>query len=435
MAKPTRLTWFAPRKTYKVKIGGKTIYLGPDQDRAAAEATALRARWSWFKSQGHQSWPQGEPNRLAVQIALGFVPQAALVGLVGNPSPLPSPLVAPQPQPSREVDALSLTLEDAGKIFMAEKEKGGAGPRQVEDIRYRLGRSLDKLGRSKPIRDIDRAALVDFVGYWRSLPKSRNQDGTEGEPISTLYARRMVQTAKAFFHWASEHEAVAWSKPIGFDSLMFIEDKASNSKEIEKLKAKVWGEEKKFFDLDNKEDVSILRKLFKAADDRMRAYMLLAFNCAYSNSELANLKVSDLKENGETWIRTIRNKTHEKMQHPLWKETVAAMKKAQAKKNKEGLYFLTVRGKPVSNHVYNSLPQLWDDLKEKAGVSKDILPFHNLRHTSANEIKKIAGPDIADIHQGHKERAAMQAIYTEKLWAEHAEAVRKLRKIFGKVID
>lgn len=427
MAKSSSVTWFAPRNTYKAKIGGKVVYLGPDLDRASAEAGALRARWQVLRSMGHQSWPSGEPNRSAVQAALGFINVAALSGL---PSPLP---LSPEVNQGEKKAVLSLTLEDCAKIFMAEKEKSGAGDRQVADIRYRLGRCLDVLGRSKPISDLDRTALVEFASYWRSLPKARNQDGSEGEPISPLYASRMAQTAKAFLHWCSEHEAINYVKPVGFDSILTIDKKAKTAGQLEALKKKAWGEEKKFWDMENKADVANLRALFQAASMTMRAYMLLALNCAYANSEIANLKTSDIKVNGETWIRTVRNKTHEKMQHVLWPETVKAIQRARAKDNPQDLYFLTEKGKPVSNHKYNSIPQLWEATKLASGLRGDILPFHNLRHTSANEIKKIAGPDVADIHQGHKERATMQAIYTEKLWEEHARATRKLRSVFLKV--
>jgi integrase len=74
-----------------------------------------------------------------------------------------------------------------------------------------------------------------------------------------------------------------------------------------------------------------LRALLKEASPQLRAMIYLALNAGYGNRDCAELPRSVLDLNGG-WITYAREKTGIGRRCPLWKETVAALKVALAKR-------------------------------------------------------------------------------------------------------
>jgi hypothetical protein len=180
---------------------------------------------------------------------------------------------------------------------------------------------------------------------------------------------------------------------------------------MERLKAHAWGEDERHFAIPD------LRKIYKASNARLRACILLGLNCSYSPIDIQRLKATDLKSDGKTtWIQTIRGKTLVKSKHLLWPETRAAIEAADLFNNPK-------RGQSISI----------DFRTVRRAVAPDSPPMKFLRHTSANEVKKLAGGEVSEIHLAHTEGLKMQGPYTDRLWAEHAKALTKLRRVFASV--
>lgn len=81
---------------------------------------------------------------------------------------------------------------------------------------------------------------------------------------------------------------------------------------------------------------------------------------------------------------------------------------------------------------YNSLPHAWDEVRGAANL-EESLSFKHLRKTSANEMRKLAGAEVADVHLAHGEQLRMIGPYTERLWDQHKAATLQLREVFKAV--
>lgn len=413
------VTWFAARKCYKVRVGGRTFYFGEDMQAAEAEAAVIRAQWKRHKAAGAKRWPEGQPDRVAIRDALGLSPDVVLARVVGvAPAELP---------PAVTVQAASVTLGQAASLYVEELSRtADVAPRTLSDTRQRLGRVLDAMGRETPLRDVGQVRLAEFVGQLRA-GKLPDRDG-ELRDVSRLYGRHLAQALRVFLRWVSDHDALEWEMPKRGERLLRLgREKPRTDEERERFKARAWGEEEeRYFTIDE------LRKLYAAADVRLRAFIMLGLNCAFYGSEAGSLKVTDLKVNGETWVQSVRPKTNQKVRHPLWPETVAAIEAARAPENTGGWLFLTGGGKPYVGHAVKNLAHKWADLRVAAGVP-DAPAMKYLRHTSAAAIRRIAGAEVAETHLGHADAFRLGPVYTSKLWDQHAEAVRRLREEFRAV--
>lgn len=177
-----------------------------------------------------------------------------------------------------------------------------------------------------------------------------------------------------------------------------------------------------------------LRRLVAAADDRMRAMILLGINCAYLQSDLAALPIrfGEAKvqkqvvslEGDNPFIRFDRPKTNERRKSPLWPETVSALLKV-IDDRKEGLIFRTRLGMPLV-HIHHekdehgrvrkathcdAVGKPFRELCSRIGCHVEGRGFSSLRSTMATRAWQIEGLDAAKfaaIHwvMGHKLQGA-----------------------------
>lgn len=401
------VSWHPSRNCYRAMVGGKTFYFSDALKASQLEAEAIRATWASLKRQGATEWPQGQPNRFALRQALGLLSPAeiAAAAVLADPNFSQTKIVPANVPPAVKVSRSALTIRQAADLFLSEREAETLSDRTKLDERHRMGKVVAALGEATPLASLDHAALQTFVAHWRN-PKN----------ASGIYAKHIVACCKRFLSWAADHDKIKWVKPNRFDSLLLIEaDKPRNEAERETLKAKVWGEDNRHFTIEQ------MRDCYAKADTELRAYLLLAMNCAYYPSDIAKLKHSDIKVNGVSWIQTLRGKTLVPSKHVLWAETLEAMKN------------VWTHGKTLVFGKYANLekriPMLFRPIKEKVGCPD----FKFLRHTSANEIRKIAGAEIASLHLAHTEGNKMLGVYTDSLRDKHAEAVDLLRSAFAPV--
>jgi integrase len=131
-----------------------------------------------------------------------------------------------------------------------------------------------------------------------------------------------------------------------------------------------------------------IRRIIKAADQPLRAMIMLGINCGFGNHDCGMLPISAVDLRGG-WINYPRPKTAIDRRCPLWPETVAALKDAIDKRRAakdtahEGLVFLTKYGDSWARlHTSaNPLSAEMRKLLNKLKLHRPGLGFYALRHT------------------------------------------------------
>ena len=130
-----------------------------------------------------------------------------------------------------------------------------------------------------------------------------------------------------------------------------------------------------------------IRLLIETAKQPMKAFILLAINCAFGNSDCADLKIRDLDlETG--WHHYARHKTGEPRRAKLWPETVQAVREALAHRFRPrdpahaDRVFLTHHGHPwvSDDRTYDALGNAFAKLTAAAGIARRGMTFYSLRH-------------------------------------------------------
>lgn len=163
-----------------------------------------------------------------------------------------------------------------------------------------------------------------------------------------------------------------------------------------------------------------LRKILDAADQPLKAMILLGVNCGFGNTDCGTLPKSALDLNGG-WVDYPRPKTAVERRCPLWPITVKALKEAIAQrpnakaKDHAGLVFLTKYGKAWAKDTPdNPLSAEFRKLLDRLKLYRSGRGFYALRHT----FETIAGESLDQVAvnhiMGHVD-ASMSAVYREKI--------------------
>jgi integrase len=182
-----------------------------------------------------------------------------------------------------------------------------------------------------------------------------------------------------------------------------------------------------------------LLAVLDVASVNAKAMILLGINGGMGNSDVAHLpiKAVNLKTG---WLDYPRPKTAIERRIPLWPETIAALKAAQAERPEpkdaadKPLFFINPFGRNYSNANASKVGHEMRFTLEKAGIRRKSLSFYALRHnfqTVAEEardmpaVQKIMGHAAGD-HD-------MSAVYREKVTDERLQAVvnRVRQWLFG----
>jgi integrase len=186
-----------------------------------------------------------------------------------------------------------------------------------------------------------------------------------------------------------------------------------------------------------------LRALIAAAGMPMRAMILLGLNCGFGNTDCTNLPLTALDLDGG-WVNYPRPKTGINRRCPLWRETVAALREALARRPAPkdsaatGLVFVNARGAPL---VCIGETSRANETGERAGVPLDRirkanrtdgvsvafstllrklslhragLGFYTLRHAFRTVADAARDPVAIDLIMGHSE-PSMAAHYRERI--------------------
>jgi integrase len=163
----------------------------------------------------------------------------------------------------------------------------------------------------------------------------------------------------------------------------------------------------KFYTL---EEVSAL---FKAANSRMKLWILLGLNCGYTQVDLSTL-TPDMLAWGNPAISRDRNKTKVDSEHRLWPSTVALLQKHASA---GPLLLTTQNGQPDGQPTKSdTVAHAFSELKKKVPVK---LSFKNFRKTGANAIAEHFQDKqfLVELYLAHKEER-MRKHYTQQHYEE-----------------
>ena len=188
-------------------------------------------------------------------------------------------------------------------------------------------------------------------------------------------------------------------------------------------------------------DLDVIRRIWQAADNRMKTYIALALNCGYYAIDVANLEHVHIKAGH---IFADRHKTGVPTRFKLWSTTLKLLQEQKSKH--ERLALVGKNGQPLLTYVINGtkghrrckidedFARLCRCLKIK-GVS-----FGRFRDTSTTMMEGI-DRSLTDLFGGHKDHR-MAVFYIDanrrdldRLFANLDAATDKLEGIYGLTMD
>jgi integrase len=171
-----------------------------------------------------------------------------------------------------------------------------------------------------------------------------------------------------------------------------------------------------------------LRTIIDAAEQPLKAMIMLGINCGFGNSDCGTLPMSAL--NLKTgWVNYPRPKTAVERRAPLWPQTVEALEAAIAERPKPKrpdhakLVFVTKYGGSWAKETPDSpLSQEFRKLLDELKLYRPGLGFYALRHT----FETIGGGSRDQVAvnaiMGHAD-ASMAGVYREQIEDERLRAV------------
>lgn len=230
----------------------------------------------------------------------------------------------------------------------------------------------------------------DFLKIKAAL---RNQKRQRSAKSLVVLGNWIIRIKSVFKYAVDELKA----QPIHFG----VEFKKPKAERVQEQKqAKVEEEGERTF---TREEILAM---LAAADQPMKAFILLAINAGLGNSDLGQMRFAHLDLDGR-WLNYPRPKTKRPRKCYLWSETVASIRdwltqRPEPQEPGSKLVFLTQRGLPWHKGTFDSplsheFRKLLDSLKINGGRG-----FYNLRATYRTE----AGPcrDVEALYgtMGHK---------------------------------
>ncbi|MBA4107605.1 MAG: hypothetical protein C0485_17855, partial [Pirellula sp.] len=197
----------------------------------------------------------------------------------------------------------SLTTLDLCNAFCAAKDKqmeaGEITRRSFSAYHQSAKEILKAFGKTRAVTDLRSS---DFEELRHSLAKRLNPNSLGNE----------VQRVRVVFKYA--YDAGLIDAPIRYGPTFKRPAKRILRAERQKKGPRMF-------------EARHLRRLLKAADQPMKAMILLGVNCGFGNNDCGTLPISALDLAGG-WINFPRPKTAIERRCPLWPETIAALKEA-----------------------------------------------------------------------------------------------------------
>ncbi len=293
-------------------------------------------------------------------------------------------------------DTSGLTIRDLCNRFMTSKENqrdaGDIMPRTFVDYLKTCQLLVDSFGKTRLVDDL---ASDDFEQLRKSLAKTRNPNTLGNE----------VQRIRVVFNYACNTGLI--EHPIRFGPVF----KRPAKRILRAIRQK---KGPRMF------EAAELRRIIDAADQPLKAMVLLGINCGFGNSDCGNLPKSAMDLKGG-WVDYPRPKTSIERRCPLWPETIESLQEALASRPRaklpehKHLAFITRLGgawakQTAESPVYGEMKKLLVKLK----LHRPGLGFYALRHTFET-IASGSRDQVAVNHvMGHADQS-MAGVYRERI--------------------
>jgi hypothetical protein len=414
-------------KGYKKFIGGRRWWLGHDEKLARFLAMGIMRRWEVIKANGGDEWSEEDISEIyrqkngdrtipEVNPAMRYRPYARPVFHTGAaPKPTQAVSVTPKPVTTAKGPTLGDLLTEFSNHINTDPQRSIA---HKSTLTNRLEQIKPSLPLNMPVAEFGADEITQAVRYWAGRPKSK----TTKKQISISTAKHGIAAIRQFCYWM---DATGKWKPAGrLESLFKIKTKSLMTNAERKQQA---GGVQTF-------TVDDLKKLYGAANEQGKLFLLLGLNCGFAQSEISSLTNWEIKlHTDQPRIERHRRKTEVFGAWPLWDETVKLLKRRMKKtpKNVDELAILTRNGTSLvsyggdKNQRSDAIGQVWTKLLKKVPDVQQ-LPFRFLRKTGADMIRKIAGRDTSEAFLAHAD-TGIAKLYTNADFEKVAQAVMRLR--------
>jgi integrase len=289
-----------------------------------------------------------------------------------------------------------LTVRDLCNRFLTAKEQqrdaGDITPRSFGDYFATCKLIVEAFGKTRLVDDL---AADDFEAFRASLAKGRNPNTLGNE----------VQRVRTVFKYA--YDAGLIDRPVRYGPTF----KRPAKRILRAIRQK---KGPRMF------QAAELREIVNAAEQPLKAMILLGINCGFGNNDCGTLLLSalDLKSG---WVDYPRPKTAVERRCPLWPETVEALHEAIDHRSEPklaehaGLAFVTKYGQPWAkqtsdNPVTKEMRKLLDDLE----LYRPGLGFYALRHTFETVAGESRDQVAVNYIMGHADNS-MAGVYREQI--------------------
>ena len=310
---------------------------------------------------------------------------------------------ASQPAPKVQlIPSSAMTLGDAIVRYCDDLDSRDVSPSHKQSTRQRLKMVQQSQGSILLCR-LDASTLAAIVAHWSSAK------------VSKTYAANVIRTLKTMLSWLDSIDL--WEAPRKFDRLFSVGRQLATAPKV------------KTFPLEH------LIKMYAAADERIRLWILLGLNCGFANMEVATLRRSEIDiQNGI--IERKRTKTDVSGRWQLWPETIKALK-PYCKGSADGILLTTAEGKPMvwyssANKRVDALAQCWTRFIKRSKVAH--LSFRYLRKTGATMIRAIDGIEVSEQYLAHSEKGIAR-FYSVPSQDRLDKALAELRTLLQPMFD
>jgi hypothetical protein len=175
-----------------------------------------------------------------------------------------------------------------------------------------------------------------------------------------------------------------------------------------------------------------MEKLFSAATERCRMYILLGLNTGYNQIDVANLRKDEIIEiNGDVYLARRRAKTSHQNDfrtlHYLWPETWEVLGKHLAPDNAENLALLNVNGKKLKRGKTDNIRDSMNEVRDASGVRN--VTYKQLRKFGITAVKRLTmNPEIARMYASHRIHGVLGNYDRDDFFEPLTQALKKWRE-------
>ena len=279
--------------------------------------------------------------------------------------------------------------------------------------------------------ELDYAGCDSKFAVFRKKPISKKY----GKPMSRKSCQNYIGEFGRFFRWLHISKDWRWRYPEDF--ALISRNVVETDDDVERE-----AEDVPTFTLEQ------LKIINEYATPKERIFVLLGLNCAYGADQSGRLRIKHLRlDHNVPHIRRVRRKKKILSMHALWAQTKEGLQHFLDTRQESDSPFLLLTENGLAywrltkgGNRAQVIPRLWNDLLDRIEKDHPTFPryaFNTLRDTSANEIRKIAGAEIASIHLAHKHQSKDENLgrYTNPIRRKHFRAIKRLEEKWQAVFE